>query len=76
MARSKVVPLVDRYAALLRDEGHVGDLADGGDDGIHAEREFGALDGDGLLPAAPVELAELHPLAGDAADLAVLLRRS
>ena len=53
-------------------EGQIGNLADGGDDGVHVEREIGTLDGDGLLPAAPVELAELHPLAGDAADLAAL----
>ena len=72
----EAVPLIDRNAAFFRDERHIWDLADGGDDRIHIKGEFGALDGDRLLPAAAVEVPKLHSLADDPAHPALCSRQS
>ena len=68
-----VAPLVDLEVGCRRGQDRVRSGADRHDHHVAVDHELGALDRDGPPPAGVVRLAELHPLAAQAADPALLV---
>jgi len=68
----QVVPLIDGNAAFLGDEGEIRFLADGRNNGVTFDNEFGAFDLNGTAAAALVRLAQFHARAFDARDFSIL----